>query len=111
MILSDSAREPCVVLCVCMCVCVCVCVCVYMYLCVVVCGDESPVFMMYHNNVPYVTVYAKTFHKSAKFFLDIRVDFASPIFNLLSLQILHGEPIPLPKYGYFYTAMTATSLL
>ena len=33
----------------------------------------------------YVTVHAKTYHKSAKFFIEIRADFALPIFNLLSL--------------------------
>ena len=33
----------------------------------------------------YVTVHAKTYHKSAKNFIEIRADFALPIFNLLSL--------------------------
>ena len=33
----------------------------------------------------YVTVHAKTYHKSAKIFIEIRADFALPIFNLLSL--------------------------
>ena len=38
----------------------------------------------------YVTVHAKTFHKLAKIFFEIRANFTLPIFNLLSLQILHG---------------------
>ena len=35
--------------------------------------------------VIYVTVHAKTYHKSAKFFIEIQADFALPIFNLFSL--------------------------
>ena len=35
-----------------------------------------------------MTVHAKTYHKSANIFIEIRADFAFPIFNLLSLYFV-----------------------
>ena len=57
-----------------------------------------------------MTVHAKTL-KLAKQFVELRADFASPIFILHLLQISCGLPVPLLKYGSFYTALTDISLL
>ena len=42
------------------------------------------------SRAAYVTVHAKTLRKSAKIFVELRADFASPIFILHLLQISCG---------------------